>query len=70
MGPSCTRVIVVRVGDAEYAHIEAIARMRGMSMSDLAREALGLVPESDARDWPPPERNLRLVGDSRRSPRR
>jgi hypothetical protein len=71
MSAASTRVIVVRLSDAEYAHTEAIARMRGLSLSELARESMGLTSfEPHTSDRPQPPVRLRLVNESRPPPRR
>ncbi len=70
MGARCTDVLIVKVSPAEREHMERLAELRQASVSEIAREAMGLHPETDPLDWPEPRRRLRLVSDSRRPARR
>lgn len=49
----CSEIIVVKFQPCEYAPITALAWTRRMSLSDLVREGLRLVPEAEARPLPP-----------------
>lgn len=49
---SCSEIIVLKLLPCEYAAIEGIAGVRRMSLSDVVREGLRLVPEAEARPLP------------------
>jgi hypothetical protein len=55
----------VKLSPAEYWDRAALADVRGMSLSDLVREEMGLPPADDIHDSPlveHVERHLRAVG--------
>ncbi len=55
--------VPVRLTEAELEHVARIAALKGMSVSDMLREAAGFAPEADvrARDLRPDPRHLHLV---------
>jgi hypothetical protein len=51
-----TKTIAVRFSEQEHSLIEGLARLRGVTTSDLVRELIGFERATDA-----PLRHLRLV---------
>jgi hypothetical protein len=64
-----TFTLAVGVTASEYALMQDIARLRGKSLSEVAREAMRLAPESEATP-PRPSRRVHVVRDARRPARR
>ena len=54
------RVLLVNLRPAEFEDIALLAQLRGVSLSDVVRHALGLVPESTATERD--TSHLQLVG--------
>ncbi len=48
--PDHWRVVVVNLRPAEFEGIALLARLRGVSPSDVVRHALGFVPEATATE--------------------
>jgi hypothetical protein len=57
------RVLMVNLRPAEFEDIAVLAQLRGVSLSDVVRYALGLVPECTATERD--KAHLQLVGGHR-----
>jgi hypothetical protein len=67
---ACTQMIVVRVSPCEYEHIESVARLLRTSISEVARQAMNLAPESEVHDRPVPSNACPRRGSEFRCPSR
>lgn len=69
---ACSETLVVRVSRAEREHFECLARLLDVSMSEVVRQAMGLVGECEVGEGPPSghDPRLRFISESRRPLRR